>query len=197
MAESNDGQESFDSLLAEMPRIAEAVKAFPEAVQPKAFEALMAELTGRAAPRNTTDKTTPKRRTSKATLQGQESDKKGSRRRTGTPSAIRELDLTPDGKPSLKEFVQEKQPKTNHDKNVVSVYYLAEILELDGVTVNHVFTCYKDMNWREPANLANNLALTASRKRFLNTAKFDAINLTPAGRNHVQHDLPSSRKGKT
>ena len=51
------------------------------------------------------------------------------------------------------------------------------------------------MRWREPGNLANSLALTANRKRFLDTASLDDIKLTPAGRNHVDHDLPPKRKG--
>ena len=100
----------------------------------------------------------------------------------------------PSGKKSLKAFVQEKQPKTLHDKNVVAVYYLRETLGAPKVSVDHVFTCYKDMNWREPGNLGNSLALTANRKRYLDTSSLDDIKLTPAGRNHVGHELPSPKK---
>jgi len=200
MAESEDGQDkdSFDSLLAEMPRIAEAVKAFPEAVQAQAFEALMSELRNHVTPtvRNETGaRKSTRRRASRSRARAQGDDGKAARRRTGSPTAVRDLDLVPKGKSSLKEFVDGKQPKTNHDKNVVSVYYLAEVLGLGSVTVDHVFTCYKDMRWREPRNLANSLALTANRKRFLDTASLEEIKLTPAGRNHVQHDLPPKKKG--
>ncbi len=199
MAEPEDAQDKtgFDSMLAEMPRIAEAVKVFPEAVQAQAFEALMAELRDRVAPTVRTETGASKstrRRASRSRAKAPGDDGKGTRRRTGSPSAVRDLDLAPKGKTSLKGFVEEKQPKTNHDKNVVSVYYLAEVLGLGRVTVDHVFTCYKDMRWREPRNLANSLALTANRKRFLDTASLDEIKLTPAGRNHVQHDLPPKKK---
>jgi hypothetical protein len=200
MAEQKDSPEeaSFDSLLVEMPRIAEAVKAFPEAVQAQAFEALMAELKGQTAPSRRTEPRAGKatrRRSGRPRAKAPSVGEEKTRRRTGGPSAVRDLDLAPKGQTSLKDFVAEKQPKTNHDRNVVSVYYLAEVLGLNGVTLDQVFTCYKDMRWREPGSLANSLALTANRKRFLDTASLDDIKLTPAGRNHVEHDLPP-KKGK-
>jgi hypothetical protein len=200
MAEQEDSRTnaSFDSLLAEMPRIAEAVKVFPEALQTQAFDALMAELKGRTAPIQTAEtsgRKSKQRRAGRSRPKEPGEDGKRTRRRALSPSAVRDLDLAPNGATSLKDFVAEKQPKTNHDKNVVSVYYLAEVLRLNGVTVDHVFTCYKDMRWREPGNLANSLALTANRKRFLDTASLDDIKLTPAGRNHVDHDLPPKRTG--
>jgi hypothetical protein len=200
MAEQDDsrGNASFDSLLEEMPRIAEAVKVFPEALQAQAFDALMAELKGGTSPIKTNEtegRKSTQRRARKSRPKAQREDGKRTRRRATSPSAVRDLDLAPKGETSLKDFVAEKQPKTNHDKNVVSVYYLAEVLGLNGVTVDHVFTCYKDMRWREPGNLANSLALTANRKRYLDTASLDDIKLTPAGRNHVDHDLPPKGKG--
>lgn len=192
-------ESSFDSLLAEMPRIAEAVKAFPEAVQAQAFEELMAELRGQIAPPQTTRTgggKSPRHHGGRSRAKAPREDAKKTRRRTRGPSAVRDLDLAPKGKKSLKDFVAEKLPKTNHDKNVVSVYYLAEVLRLGGgITVDHVFTSYKDMRWREPGNLANSLALTAHRKRFLDTSNLDDLKLTPAGRNHVEHDLPPKKKG--
>ena len=185
--------EGLDALLAAMPRIAEAVKGFPEGVQLQAFEALMAEVRGASAPRQ--PKATEPGARKRSTPRGSAEDTaKKTRRRAGGPTAVKDLDLTPKGKDSLKAFVEKKAPKTNHDKNVVSVYYLRKIAGLDTVSVNHVFTCFKDMPWREPANLANSLSLTANRKRYLDTSNLDDIKLTPAGRNHVEHDLPPEKK---
>lgn len=198
MAESGTSKDKsrIDQLIEAMPRIAEAVKAFPESVQPKAFDLLMAELRGTSVP---VDQTlvirTPAggRARQKAT---RAVEKEGKRRRVGGPTALRDLDLAPTGKKSLKAFVQDKQPKTQHDKNATAVYYLRETLGITKVTVDHVFTAYKDMGWREPGNLANSLALTASRKRFLDTASLDDIKLTPPGRNHVSQDLPAPKKAR-
>jgi hypothetical protein len=190
--------ESLDGLLKRMPQIAKAVSAFPEAVQQSAFEALMAAAGAETPPATAStsnDTTAPKPR-SRRNKPPAEGGTGRVRRTSGSPSVIRDLDLTPKGKTSLKDFVAAKQPKTQHDYNSLSVYYFAEELGIAAVTLNHIFTAYKDMKWREPASLSNSLSLTSVRKRFLDTSNMDDIKLTPAGRNHVQHDLPPKRKGK-
>jgi hypothetical protein len=203
---ANDGKDNveLDALLARMPEIAKAVSAFPQAVQQNAFDALIAAAGGTStstlqsgppAGASTSTKQTTKRRR-KPSGKGEDSAMARTRRKSGSPSVLRDLDLAPNGKTSLKDFVAEKGPKTNHDYNVVSVYYLAQTLELGAVTVNHVFTCYKDMKWREPASLTNSLSLTSARKRFLDTSNLDDIKLTPAGRNHVEQDLPPKKKAR-
>ena len=192
---TGEEQSKFDELLEAMPRIAEAVKAFPESVQPQAFERLMAELTGRAPSGVPGEQGQKERKTRKLRQTTATDETKPTRRKASSPTSVRDLDLAPDGKPSLKDFVAEKRPKTNHDRNALSVYYLSEILGIDAVTVDHVFTCYKDMRWREPVDLANNLSLTANRKRFIDTANRDDIKITPAGRNHIEHDLPPKTRG--
>jgi hypothetical protein len=194
-----DGNDSgaLDELLARMPDIAKAVSAFPEGVQQSAFDSLMSAARGGVVapgltiPLAATRK--PKARKAKVT---DGATPIRARRSGGSPSVIRDLDLAPKGKASLKDFVASKEPKSNHDYNAVSVYYLAEVLGLPAVTLSHVFTCYKDMRWREPHSLGNSLSLTSGRKRFLDTANLDDIKLTPAGRNHVEQDLPPKRKAK-
>lgn len=201
MAKDN-GQDvsSLDSLLAKMPQIAEAVSKFPEAVQQQAFDALMAKATGRSAVSASTeeeDETQTRRRRKTAGRGKATADVPKSPRRSAPPKQLKDLDLTPRGKVSFADFVNAKQPKTNHDRNVLSVYYCDRILEVGAVSVDHVFTCYRDMSWRLPSpNLNNGLALTSSRKRFLDTADASNITLTSKGLNHVEHDLPRKTKEK-
>jgi hypothetical protein len=202
MASEEKGRD-FAALLNEMPRIAEVVNAFSdEAVQKQAFEALVGAFYEDGTPgtptptgeSNESEKTRQKRRTRKPKA-GDEVGKK-SRPRSTSPTVLRDLDLAPKGKKSFKAFVEEKQPKTQHDKNVISVYYLTEIAKGGPVTTSHVFTCYRDMpDWRVPANVANSLALTTNRKRFLDTSDMQNITVTPTGMNHVEHDLPPKKKG--
>lgn len=187
--QSKSTSAGLDSLLEAMPKIAEAVKAFPEALQSQAFDALMQELKSTSPVSSSSKPKTPRKTSAKETSAP---TTKRSRRRG--PTTIKDLDLQPEGKESLSAFVDRKKPKTNYARNVVSVYYLTEVLGVTSVSINHVFTCYKDMGWREPTDLANSLAQTASHKRHLDTADLDDIKLTPAGRNHVQHDLPPDVK---
>lgn len=192
---------SFDDLLEQMPRIAEAVKAFPEAVQPQAFEMLMAEARGEAtatpAPPPAGGGRTSARRAKKARKPAASSDaKKPARRTAGKPTWLRGYDMTPKGGVSFKDFVAEKQPNTNHDRNVVAAYYLKEVRGEARVTLDHVYSCYKEQGWREPVHFANNLALTAHRKGYLDTSNMDDIDLTPRGRNRVEQELPEQKKTK-
>jgi hypothetical protein len=192
---------SLDALLAKMPAIAEAVAKFPEAVQQQAFDALMAEATGgttttkqTAAASGESTTSTHKRTTTRKKASGEGA---AVPRRSGGPKQLRDLDLTPPGKVSFVDFVNEKQPKTNHDPNVVSVYYCDRILEVGAVTDDHVYTCYRDMGWRLPSpNLNNGLSLTSSRKRFIDTSDNKNITLTSKGLNYVEHDLPPKKKEK-
>jgi hypothetical protein len=192
----------FAALLKEMPRIAEVVNAFSdEAVQKQAFAALVgAFYDGTAtatADRETRDTEKQARKHQKRKPKADEGEAGKKQRRSATSvTVLRDLDLAPKGKKSLKAFVEEKQPKTQHDKNAISVYYLTEIAKVGPVTTSHVFTCYRDMpDWRVPANVANSLALTTNRKRFLDTSDMQNITVTPTGMNYVEHDLPPKKKG--
>jgi len=199
MADNDTTDNGLSKLLAEMPRIAEAVNAFSsEAVQKQAFDALVAAQQGKS-PTKETSQTTPTRRkpgrkTTRAKRDNNDTGERKARRATGPPKMIRDLDLAPKGKTSLKDFVAEKQPKTQHDRNTVSVYYLSRIAEKSPVTVDHVFTCYRLMNWRPAPQFANSLALTASRKGYIDTADSQDIKVTPHGDNHVAYDLPKKKK---
>lgn len=109
-------------------------------------------------------------------------------------SIEKDLNLKPKGKKSFDEFVAEKQPKANHEKCTVAVYYLLHELSLKAVGATHVYTCFKHMQWRVPADLPNTLASTASSKGLLDTKKMDDIKVTTIGENLVEHDLPPKPK---
>ena len=173
-----------------LPRIAETVKQFPEALQPQVFQALLEELRG-SQPRQ---ERTKRSKASERPAGPSKGARKAKRKRSRGPTVRKDLDLRPKGKTSLRGFAESKKPNNNDDKNVVSVYYLRLIADINTISIDHVFTCYREMGWREPTDLANSLATTASKKGFLDTSKGEDIKLTPTGRNHVEHDLPPKKK---
>jgi len=120
--------------------------------------------------------------------------KKGTQRRS-TLSIVKGLDLKPKGKTSFADFVKEKNPSSNQDKCVVSVYYLRHELGNKAINANDVFTCFKAANWRVPADLENTLAVSATRKGWFDTSDRQNIKITIHGENFVEHDLPSKPKG--
>jgi hypothetical protein len=137
-------------------------------------------LGSRSAPKSTTAVPTTRRR----------------RRQAATMLDARDLDFRPKGKQSLRDFVAEKKPWSNHERNVLAVAYLEEILRLSPITAGQVLGVYRECSWREPANLAGSLQLTAHRKNWLDTSDTNALRLTTQGRNHVMHDMPTKNTGK-
>jgi hypothetical protein len=62
--------------------------------------------------------------------------KSGGRRPRKPPSysLVKELNLRPDGKPSLRDFFAEKQPPSQQEELTVILYYLCKILETPQAT---------------------------------------------------------------
>jgi len=106
---------------------------------------------------------------------------------------LKELNLTPSGKKSFDDFVNEKLPLTYMEKCVVCVYYITNELE-QPVSTNHVFTCFKLKRWRVPANLENTLQYISSQRGWLDTANMIDIKITQNGVNFVEYDLPTKKE---
>jgi hypothetical protein len=200
MADQESGQtdgNAFDELAAAMPRIAEALKDLPESVQGKAFDALVATFTEDALATTQGGGARKRRRTAtrKAKTTGEKTTTTTRRGSAGSPTMVKDLDLAPTGKTSFKDFIAEKSPMTQHDRSVVSVYWLSQIAGVSRITVSDIFTCYRHAaGWKVPANLANGLAVTANRKGFFDTSDLQDIKLKPHGINRVEHELPKKPK---
>ena len=115
---------------------------------------------------------------------------------TNNPQIIKNLDL--DGKYgkniSLKEFLNAKNPRSNVQITTVIVYYLENILNIDEITINHVFTCYKNAGYRIPNNLVQNLTDSCSSRYGYLTRKNGRFSLSVKGSNLVEFDLPKQKK---
>ncbi len=111
-----------------------------------------------------------------------------------TPTLVKDLNLKPSGKKSFEEFAKEKSPSSDPEKCTVCVYYLINELNQSPLSVNHVFTCFKNIGWRVPADIESTLYWTASQKGWLDTSNMSDIKVSISGSNLIEHDLP--RKGK-
>jgi hypothetical protein len=194
--------DDFKELLARMPEIAKAVNGFTsDVVQQEAFAVLVGALgtaqgAGGATPRGqgsgddsgSPARTSRARKTSKKATPTKAASAK--RAKAKAPTVVASLNLRPNGKTALEKFATEKAPESAQERNVVIVYYLKEVLKLGDTTVDHVFTCYRAMKWKLPSNLRNSLAITKSKKGWLDAADMDSIQLTTVGTNYVEHDLP-------
>src|ERR1700693_1487614 len=84
---------------------------------------------------------------------------------SASPSIVRDLNLKPKGRDPFDQFAAKKNPGSNQHKCVVAVYYLRHELNLSSITVDHVYTCFKHMQWRAAASLANNIVYVSSVHR--------------------------------
>lgn len=111
-------------------------------------------------------------------------------------SMARDLNLKPKGKKSFDDFVDEKKPNSIYEKCTVAAYYLKHELGSPAVSASHIFTCFKHMKWRVPADLLNSLAYTASHYGWLDTSDRENINVSTMGENLIEHDLPAAKTPK-
>jgi hypothetical protein len=111
-----------------------------------------------------------------------------------SPTIVRDLNLKPKGKTSFDQLVAQKTPKSNQHKCVVAVYYLKHEINVPSITIDHIYTCFKHMQWRVPSSLANTLAYVASVHGWLDTRNMADVKMTTIGENLVEHDLPSSSR---
>jgi hypothetical protein len=110
------------------------------------------------------------------------------------PTIVKDLDLKPRGKASFAEFAQTKNPTSHYERCLITVYYLTNIAEVSPVGVDHVYTCFKVMGWRVPADLRNAMQVAASTKGWLDTSNMSDIRVTVHGDNYVEHDLSTNDK---
>lgn len=191
---------TIDELLARMPDIAKAVNAFESpAVQELAFNALLhsAGIAQSASQKQETPKVdVPTKRAAKRAKPAVSTDasqpkKKGNSKKQ-TFTLLKDLDLySPD--PKLAAFAARKAPSSVVEKCVVLVYWFVHHGNVSPVTIDMVYTGFKDRNWPVPADLANTLQQAGS-KSLLDSRDRQNLSLTTKGENLVDHDLPRSKE---
>lgn len=192
--------EEFDERLNQVERALKVINTItgnPE-LQAQAFGILF-----RGAAPATPPKVDVPKGESQTDSQGMTGDKPKPRGRVGTAtkksskssvSQDKNLDPSPAGLQSWKEFVAEKQPPTQYDKNTSAVFWLLEVASLTQATAGQVVTLYIDAGWKLPSDPKNSLQQTASRPGYLDTSDPDDLKLTPRGFAHIQNDLPTVAK---
>ncbi|MFD2285798.1 hypothetical protein GJU39_21985 [Pedobacter petrophilus] len=104
-----------------------------------------------------------------------------------SPTYLIDFDLMPNDKESLKAFSEKYNINTNFERNLVCLYYLQEILKTENITVNHVYTCYRNLNAKIPL-FPQTLFDTKHRKGWIDTANISDLKVTRTGSNHIEHD---------
>jgi hypothetical protein len=104
-----------------------------------------------------------------------------------------DVDFYPNGSQPLKEFVAEKQPKTDKDKCLVFCVYLQETLKLVPYGAGHIMAAFNEIDHEIPADLPATLRNMRVGKKgskgFLDITDLENIRVTTNGLNRVRHQL--------
>ena len=100
-------------------------------------------------------------------------------------SFITELNLSPSGKDSLKNFMSKYKVSSGAEYNLVFVYYLQKIIGEKNIGANHIYTCYMNLGSKFPSNIRQSLADTKSRKGWINTSNMNDIRVSTIGENAI------------
>lgn len=104
---------------------------------------------------------------------------------------VKDMNLRPEGELSFRDFYAQKKPNTQEQAVTVAVYYLKRVLELEKVTPEHIYTCFKDVGRRTPKNMPQTIRDNAKNKGWVDTSERGNIKITNHGENMVDHDLPA------
>lgn len=103
------------------------------------------------------------------------------------------FDIAPKGKKSWADFVTEKSPTTNDEKNTSAVYWLLEEANLPLASIGRVVTLFIAAKWDLPKNPKNS-AQVAGTHGLLDTKNSDDMKLTSQGTALVINSLPKPTK---
>ena len=94
---------------------------------------------------------------------------------------------------SLRDFCGKYKVKTNLERTLVFVYYLQHKKSIAEININHIFTCYRNIDGLKiPGHLKQNLQDTSSKKGWLVTSNMEDITVPVTGVNYIEHDLPKN-----
>lgn len=186
---------NFDEKKQRVAEIAEILKTFPDGLQEKVFDYLTRDDSKQILVNGAILENNDKQETN---IQSHAETKKASsaKKITNTsyqPQFVRDLNLRPSDKKTLVEFLKEKNPSGNIENTAVIVYYLKEILKIDVVTPDHIFTCYRELNIKIPAVLPQNLRDCASNRYGFIDFKNGTCFTNIRGINFVEQDLPKKK----
>ena len=104
---------------------------------------------------------------------------------------VKDLDLSGrDCKSSLKDFYAQYKVKSNFEKNLIFLYYLKNVMNEEEVGIDHIFTCYRNLNGiKIPGNLEQSIRDTRTKKSWIDYKKIEDLSLTVHGINYVEHDI--------
>lgn len=181
-----------------MLEIADILNKFPECLQEKAFDVMVHQLFN-VAPIAELSEREEVGKEIIAEMPTEESVKekdKKIRKKNNTRDTYqinKDLNLSPRDKATLKEFVASKKPQSNIEFNAVAIYYLQKVLAKENISVDDVYSCYKDIGRKVPNALKQSLTDTSSSKYGYIAVNNNYYSIPVKGENLVELELPKEK----
>lgn len=185
----------FDEKKQRLQEIAELIKLFPDNLQEKVFSYLLTDQVDFTIADEPREAIQDEEVIAKPVKKGSLSANKKNGHKLSV-QIVKDLNLKPTGTKTLIDFVTEKQPKSNVQKTTVFVYYMQKILNISSITIDHIYTCYKELGVKVSENLDQNLRDCSSSKFGYIDYKSGTCSMTVRGDNLVEHDLSPKTNAK-
>jgi len=104
------------------------------------------------------------------------------------PKVVEGLEITSGNLP-FKDFVQQKKPSGHHAKYLVIAFWLKDCRGMSNITVDHVYTCYRFMNWSTPPDMGDPFR-KLKKKSFFISREDGVFSLSNVGENKVNEMSP-------
>lgn len=97
---------------------------------------------------------------------------------------LTDLDFYPAGQKSLIDFIKGFKIKNDSERNLLFTHYLSNVLKISKTTLDHLYTCYDEVDHKIPENMAKSLSNTTVRG-WLKSDKSN-IRITTKGVNKIK-----------
>lgn len=188
---------SYEELVAEMERISTVIQKFPENLQSKVFDIMMKSYLGERGYAYETAAAVEEPEVENVqhisvvdSNRVQSIKKRPIRRNKDSYSMVKDLDLLgKSGVEPFRDYLERYEVNSNIKFNTVAVYYLKNVLHIPDVTIDHIYTCYKNGERKVPGNLRQSITDTSSSKYGYINMSDNHITLSVLGENLVEFEL--------
>ena len=124
-----------------------------------------------------------------ATVKRSKKQKTKSATRANVLSIVSSISLASNGKGNLKNFYNEYSTKSFFQRNLLFIYFLEKIIEVEDIGLSHLYTCYKYLGEKLPGNLYQSVIDTKNSKGWIDTKDMNKLRITIHGESIVEHEL--------
>jgi hypothetical protein len=99
------------------------------------------------------------------------------------------LNFMPAGKQPVKDFIAEKDPKTDMESTLVLLFYMQRMMALTKIGPPHVMTAFKEAGKAIPVDVRQTIRNAHYKKMWLTFDDIEDLATTTQGDNFVEHEM--------